>query len=308
MKKVFLWIALVLSISMFSACNDDDDDNKIPDPQGWAGTYGLGELTAGKLDYGSETPMVRNDAVLSGAFYIDWDTPTTPQYNMGKMYAVTFRSILGIILPQVLNTVTLEQDGNITALYSSDAVTFDMSVMQQTPSQSVIEGLIAGKIWLQSPKNLAYWSEQNGTLKVRLNVDAIIKQALEDGENSDNSEIANLVSSLLGDSNQLKTILTAMGANVSDLTISTLLDWIKNGVPLNVKTENGHTYLYLDKGQLDMLFKAGTDGTSDFSKLMTAFSSFIPQDYQMVVGILNMIPNNWDATEEFSIGLDLIKK
>ncbi len=99
-----------------------------------------------------------------------------------------------------------------------------------------------------------------------------------------------------------------MGANVSDLTINTLLDWVKDGVPLNVKTENGHTYIYLDKGQLDMLFKAGTDGTSDFSKLMTAFSSFIPQDYQMVVGILNMIPNNWKATEVFSIGLDLIKK
>lgn len=49
-----------------------------------AGTYGLGELTAGKVDYGSETPMERDDAVLSSAFYIDWDTPTTPQYNRGE--------------------------------------------------------------------------------------------------------------------------------------------------------------------------------------------------------------------------------
>ena len=56
-----------------------------------------------------------------------------------------------------------------------------------------------------------------------------------------------------------------------------------------------------------MLFKAGTDGTSDFSKLMKAFSSLIPQDYQMVVSMLNMIPNNWEATEVFSIGLDLTK-
>lgn len=112
----------------------------------------------------------------------------------------------------------------------------------------------------------------------------------------------------MGDANQLENILSALGAEVSDLTISTLLDWVKSGVPLNVKTENGHTYIYLDKGQLDMLFKAGTDGTSDFSKLMKAFSSLIPQDYQMVVSMLNMIPNNWEATEVFSIGLDLIKK
>lgn len=305
MKKSFLWIALALSIGMFSACNDDDDDNdnRITDPQGWTGSYGLGELTVGDLDYGASNP--RPNVPLSGAFYIDWDTPTTPQYNTGKMYAVTFRGILSIILPQVLNTVTLEEDGNITASYSSDAITFNMGMVNQIPS---IDELTAGKVWLQSPKDLAYWSEQSGKLKVKLNVDAIIKQALEDSGNSDNSEIANLVSSLLGDSNQLKGILAALGANVSDLTINTLLDWVKNGVALNVKTENGHTYIYLDKGQLDMLFKAGTDGTSDFSKLMTAFSSFIPQDYQMVVSILNMIPNNWEATEVFSIGLDLIKK
>lgn len=247
-----------------------------------------------------------DDVVLSGAFYIDWDTPTISP-NIGKRQGLPFRSILGIILPQVLNTVTLEQDGNITARYSSDAVTFDSSMILQTPSQSMINGLIAGRTWSQSPADLASWSEQSGKLKVKLNVDAIIKQALEDSGNGDNSEIGSLVSSLLGDANKLKAILNAMGADVSDLTINTLLDWVKNGVPLNVKTENGHTYIYLDKGQLDMLFKAGTDGTSDFSKLMKAFSSFIPQDYQMVVSMLNMIPNNWEATEVFSIGLDLTK-
>lgn len=58
-----------------------------------AGTYGLGELTAGKVDYGSETPMERDDAVLSSAFYIDWDTPTTPQYNRGGKCML---SLLGV--------------------------------------------------------------------------------------------------------------------------------------------------------------------------------------------------------------------
>lgn len=304
MKRKFLWMALVLAMGIFSACSDDDDnDIRIADPQGWAGTYGLGDLSVGDLDYGGANP--RPNVPLSGAFYIDWDTPDATPYNMGKMNAVTFRGILGIILPQVLNTVTLGEDGNITASYSSDAITFDMSMLNQIPS---IDELMAGKVWLQSPKDLAYWSEQSGKLKVKLNVDAIIKQALEDSGNSDNSEIGNLVSSLLGDANQLKAILTAMGADVSDLTINTLLDWVKNGVPLNVKTENGHTYIYLDKGQLDMLFKAGEDGTSDFSKLMTVFSSFIPQEYAMIVTYLNMIPRYWDVTETFSIGLDLVKQ
>lgn len=296
---------MAVAMGIFSACSNDDDDNdnRIADPQGWAGSYGLGELTVGDLDYGASNP--RPNVPLSGAFYIDWDTPETTPYNMGKMYAVTFRGILGMILPQVLNTVTLEEDGNITASYSSDAITFNMGMINQIPS---IDELTAGRVWLQSPKDLAYWSEQSGKLKVKLNVDAIVKQAVEDSGDSDNGEIGNLVSSLLGDADQLKGILAALGANVSDLTINTLLDWVKNGVALNVKTENGHTYIYLDKGQLDMLFKAGADGTSDFSKLMTVFSSFIPQEYAMIVTYLNLIPNNWEATETFSIGLDLVKQ
>ena len=301
MKKLFITLAAVVA---FAACSDDDDnDIRIPDPQGWAGTYGLGELTTGNLDYGAANP--RPNVPLSGAFYIDWDTPDATPYNMGKLNAVTFRGILGIILPQVLNTVTLGEDGNITASYSSDAITFDMSMLNQIPS---IDELITGKVWLQSPKDLAYWSEQSGKLKVKLNVDAIIKQALEDSGNSGNSEIGNLVSELLENPAQLKGLLTTLGVELSDLTINTLLDWVKNGVPLNVKTENGHTYIYLDKGQLDMLFKAGTDGTSDFSKLMKVFSSFIPQDYQMAVSLLNMIPTYWEKTEVFSIGLDLVKQ
>lgn len=302
MKRKFLWIALAVAMGIFSACSNDDDDNdnRIADPQGWAGSYGLGELTVGDLDYGASNP--RPNVPLSGAFYIDWDTPETTPYNMGKMYAVTFRGILGMILPQVLNTVTLEEDGNITASYSSDAITFNMGMINQIPS---IDELTAGRVWLQSPKDLAYWSEQSGKLKVKLNVDAIVKQAVEDSGDSDNGEIGNLVSSLLGDADQLKGILAALGANVSDLTINTLLDWVKNGVALNVKTENGHTYIYLDKGQLDMLFKAGADGTSDFSKLMTVF---FPQEYAMIVTYLNLISNNWEATETFSIGLDLVKQ
>lgn len=160
-------MAWVLTMGIFSACSDDDDnDIRIPDPQGWAGTYGLGELTVGELDYGAANPR---PAPLFGAFYIDWDTPNATPYNMGKMYAVTFRGILGIILPQVLNTVTLGEDGNITASYSSEAITFDQSMINQTPSQSIIDGLIAGRTWLQSPKDLAYWSEQSGKLKVKLN-------------------------------------------------------------------------------------------------------------------------------------------
>lgn len=103
MKSKFFSMALaltsVLTMGMFSACSDDenndnDNDNKIADPYGWAGSYGLGEFSVGDLNYGASEP--RPNVPLSGAFYIDWDTPDATPYNMGKMNAVTFRGILGI--------------------------------------------------------------------------------------------------------------------------------------------------------------------------------------------------------------------
>lgn len=279
----------------------------MPDAQGLAKAYGLAEITLGELDYGGLRPQ--KNVPLSGAAYIEWSAPAAGGgIDNGKMYGVTFRGILGIVLPQVLKTITLEADGNISAEYSSDDIEFAMSMITNLNPSKIAE-IVAKKTWAASPKNLAYWFEKDGKLHVKLNIPEIVAQAMSDGGTGTNESLVELISTLLnGDVNTIKGLLNSMGINVSDVTLTTLLSWIQNGIPLNVKVENGHTYIYLDKEDLDMLFTSTDSQESDFALLMKALTPLIPTEYKMMLTFLNMIPKNWPATTEFSLGLDLIAK
>lgn len=287
----------------------------MADPNGWAKTYGLAELTLGGLDYGAAKP--RPNVPLSGAAYLSWSAPAANGMDLGKVNSVTFRGILGIILPQVLKSVTLESDGNVSAAYSSDAIEFDKSMLNTISAEKIAE-LVSKKVWQSSSKNLAYWFEKDGKLYVKLNIPAIVAQALSDkGQAGASDALASVISTILaGDPSQIKTLLSGLGFSVSDKTLTTLLDWVKNGVPLNVETKDGHTYIFLNKDELDMLFASPVSATddpkfyekSDFAQIVKAFSSKIPSEYAMLIGIVNQIPMNWPNTKEFSLGLDLIAK
>ena len=81
------------------------------DPNGWAKTYSLADYTTGPLEYnGYENP----NAVLAGAGYVNYVCVTSSS-DYGTSYGAMFRGLFGILLPQVLNSVTLGTDGTITA-------------------------------------------------------------------------------------------------------------------------------------------------------------------------------------------------
>lgn len=278
----------------------------MADTNGWAKMYGLADLTLGNLEYGAPKP--RPNVPLSGAAYISWSAINSANgYDMGKMNAVTFRGMLGIILPQVLQSVTLETDGNISAKYSSDAVEFNMSMITALTPEKIAE-LVAKKSWLSSPKGLAYWYQKDGKLYVKLNISAIIAQAASDsGQTGTDNTLASVISKLLeGDASKIKELLSGLGVNISDTTLNTLLGWVKNGIPLNVEVKDGHTYIYLDKKELDMLFTSTESQESDFAALMKFLTPIIPTEYKSILSMLNLIPQNWPNTTEFSLGLDLI--
>lgn len=285
----------------------------MPDAKGWAKTYALGELSIGDLDYGAANP--RPNAILTSSVLVDWNTtPDAKGVNQGKMYAVSLRGILGgILLPQVVKSITLEADGNVRANFSSDAIEFDMKMLNKLTPEMIAE-LVAKKTWAESPKNLAYWFEKDGKLYLKLNIANIISQAMSDsGQGSGGDALAGIISTVLnGDPATIKGLLKNMLKidmdAISDQTFSTLLGWVNNGIPLNVKTANGHTYIYLDKAGLDMLFTKGTAGKSDFEQLLIIATPMIPKEYQSAIGMFNMIPKFWPTTEQFDLGLDLIAK
>ena len=109
---------------------------------------------------------------------------------------------------------------------------------------------------------------------------------------------------------QLKQILAGLlGVSeipVSDETIALLQNWTINGIPMNVKTANGHTYIYLDKATLTPIMKMRS-GSSDLQNLwnMLSAAGVIPAEAAMAGMLLTAISSNWDATETFDLGLDL---
>ena len=274
------------------------------DPNGWAKKYNLADYTNGELEYNGYT---NPNAVIAGAGYVNYVCVTSSS-DYGTSYGAMFRGLFGILLPQVLNSITLGTDGTITAEYvKGKGITFDPSWIFQSPTKEVVEPLFPTSGWLEAPRHLAYWFHKDGKLYTKLDLGNIIGEVM--GSNAEGmSSIINSV--LTSEPAQLKQMLAGLlGLSeipVSDETIALLQNWTINGIPMNVKTENGHTYLYLDKAALDPIMKM-RDGSSDLLNLwnMLSTAGIIPPDAAMAGMLLNSISGNWDATEAFDLGLDL---
>ncbi|MCY6345505.1 DUF4925 domain-containing protein [Bacteroides fragilis] len=208
------------------------------DPKGWAKTYTLGEYTLGTLDVDG-TPMP--NSVLTSSLYSNWEVEDA---YYSTFFPAVLRTIGGLILPQVLQSVTLEADGNISAKYSSGSITFEPSWAMGlifgggAPGVDVLNKLIPTDGWQQSPKNLAYWFPKDDKLYLKLNVPAIISQAM--GSNAES--LAPIISEILnGDAATVKKLIGTMlkvdMSSISDETFEMLLSWVNNGVPLNVKPQ-----------------------------------------------------------------------
>ena len=109
-KNLFFLFALICSMSLFTACSDDDDD-KIKDP-----VIGTWKVTAVELD--------ENNSVIGGSVFMTWEAPEDTYLSFLPVSAIPSLAIQmgSVILPQVLQDVTLSADGNIVATYSSAGI------------------------------------------------------------------------------------------------------------------------------------------------------------------------------------------
>ncbi|WP_195438903.1 DUF4925 domain-containing protein [Parabacteroides goldsteinii] len=279
------------------------------DPNGWAKTYSLADYTTGSID-GTIT-------TLTGGLYMNWDAP---DYVAAGSIAGLIRTIGGVIFPQVLQTVTLETDGNITASYYKGAIHFDPEMIKgllfgtaSAPTSEEVKALIPTSGWLEAPKNLAHWFVKDNKLYVKLNIIAIISQTT--GENVDG--MTEIISQILqGDPATIKGLLSNMlgvdFSSISDETFNMLLDWVNNGVPMSVSNKNGNTQMCLDKSALTPLMVDPTLETTygmnaDLIKiwLLLSDAKIIPSEASAAFMLLLNMPQNWDKTNAFDLGLDL---
>lgn len=294
-------------------------DVVMNDPASLVKTYSLTDYKTGDVEYGGSSLVLP----IAGAMYSNWTNPD-PEKDYVLILSGMFRTAGGILLPQVLHSVTLEANGNIRAeIMPKPAIQFDPSwimnliITGTAPDEKVVNALIPQKGWTKSPANLAFWYQKDSKLYVKLNISTIVSQAIGNGS-TDLSSIIDLV--LNGDAASIKQLLGGvLGADlskISDKTFETLLDWVKNGIPMTVKKENGHTYMYLDKEAVDPLLSTRDGGvdewgspvlTSDLTELWNILASTgkIPEEMKAAQILLLLVNMNYAGTSDFGLGLDM---
>lgn len=303
----------------------------MPDGLQLVGTYGWAEIeNAGSYEERQGMPS-------GSGFYMDVVDENGSVGGDNSSLGFMARPLLGGILPQVLGSVTFATDGNILADYSSDSVAIPMAdvydlkdpnqqmmwlyagIMSGGFTQEKLNTMLDGRTYQSSPANLAHWFIKDGQLKVKLNVAAIVSQALADKGMTDTGlDLSSIISQFLNtDAQGLRELLASLSSlmgnhagfvkllaeKASDDTLNTLLDWVKNGISLNIEqTADGHTRVYLDRDDLDMFIQL-----LKVPELYTAFTAMLPAEAQMAAGFVYQIYNDWENLSTFNIGLDLIK-
>ena len=321
-------------------------DLNVTMPQNqWIKTYQMSELTRGR---GKD--VVRNQTtgeyewgesdnqILTAALYTDMDLEMVKE--AGSLYAtvsVIIKGMGGYLLPQLLKSVTLESDGNITAEYTSDELQLGeqkfseidmdnpasqqqvinfimMKLMFNTLSADDITAATQGRNYAESPRGLAFWYLKNDLLYVKLNLPGIISLAMQgQGQTVDAHLIAGIADAILKSnpfllktllgivSESLDNSLLSMIANMDHQSFQMFFSWIKEGIPMQIEKENGHTHIYLNREALSPLIAF----IPNLQPAMEGIPNFGPMLYNSYIGPLY---DNWSIITQLDLGLDLTDK
>lgn len=321
-------------------------DLNVTMPQNqWMKTYQMSELTRGR---GKD--VVRNQTtgeyewgesdnqILTAALYTDMDLEMVK--DAGSLYAtvsVIIKGMGGYLLPQLLKSVTLESDGNITAEYTSDELQLGeqkfseidmdnpasqqqvinfimMKLMFNTLSADDITAATQGRNYADSPRGLAFWYLKNDLLYVKLNLPSIISLAMQgQGQTVDAHLIAGIADAILKSnpfllktllgvvSESLDNSLLSMIANMDHQSFQMFFSWIKEGIPMQIEKENGHTHIYLNREALSPLIAF----IPHLQPVMEGIPNFGPMLYNSYLGPLY---DNWSIITQLDLGLDLTDK
>ena len=321
-------------------------DLNVTMPQNqWMKTYQMSELTRGR---GKD--VIRNQTtgeyewgesdnqILTAALYTDMDLEMVKE--AGSLYAtvsVIIKGMGGYLLPQLLKSVTLESDGNITAEYTSDELQLGeqkfseidmdnpasqqqvinfimMKLMFNTLSADDITAATQGRNYADSPRGLAFWYLKNDLLYVKLNLPSIISLAMQgQGQTVDAHLIAGIADAILKSnpfllktllgvvSESLDNSLLSMIANMDHQSFQMFFSWIKEGIPMQIEKENGHTHIYLYREALSPLIAF----IPHLQPVMEGIPNFGPMLYNSYLGPLY---DNWSIITQLDLGLDLTDK
>ena len=243
----------------------------------------------------------------SGASYINIEASDFMGAMIAGILPQLAYPILDTMLPYALQSIELKKDGNVSAYYTTDPFDFNEITANQTLTDDEFKQWIQSRNYGPSPKGLAYWSYSNNILLVQLNVPAVISLiAQNNGQELDPKLINGICEALLkSDPIRLKGALSAVNLilnnevinyilNVDDATFTTIFSWIKDGIPLEIKQTQEHTYAYLTKQSLMPIMKVALPMLSEQLEELGMSADDI-------LGLLTTI-------DTMNIGLDLVQQ
>lgn len=324
-------------------------DINVTMPQNkWNKSYDLSNFTKGKKmtigTSGGEYVWKETNEILTGAFYVHMDDVELTQAGSQLFLRMKLiQNALCYFIPQLLQTITLQPDGNIIANYTTspvyigkvpineidpdkDVATIAMFVMKfmiGTMSATDINSALANRTWATSPINLLTWSVNNGKLKMNLNLPAIISQATKDSETPiDPGLISGIVEALSkSDAIQLQKLLGTVNAvlgnqylgiitNMNESNFQQIFYLLTEGITFNVEEEEGHAHLYLTKESTTAFIQL-------LPQLQPVIENLLPENmannatFKNLLGYLmgtneDSLPILWNAANTIDLGLDLL--
>lgn len=325
-------------------------DLKVAMPQsGWMKSYAFANFTRGSK------PTVVDDKtlgyvlkestnqVVSGSLYTSIEDAELSAAGASLYMRVKqLESIVGYLLPQLVKTITLQPDGNIIAEYTNDPIYFGNVKMDElaeniNKAMMVFIKFVSGTIttqdvntvvgkhtlWSSSPINLVTWNEDNGKLKLSLNLPAIITLVTTNGGSEiDPGLISGLIEAVAkSDPVQLKKLLGTVNAildnsllslltEMDDATLVQLFGWLTDGIVFDITEVDGHTCLSLSK-----------ESTSPFIQMLPQLSPIVLEllpeavasnnSIKQILGFFlgtnpDSLPIVWNAAPTIDLGLNLV--
>lgn len=235
-----------------------------------AGLTGTWNLTKNILDPESYTEFD------TAPVRVIWTPKDESQVN-GTNISMLGTRVGSNILAEVLNSITLNADGTLSASYYPAPI---LDKVRDNNGEWVnLEGeltdnmiqLVFGWLaktsvdlypreWITSPDNLMYWYAKDGYIYLQPSIVNIINQVSADkGEAIDVQTIMEIINNvqnmtpeemaaLLG---QLKEMIGVDLTDVAPQLLPQILGWFKTGVPLKYTNDNGNLNLYIDKEMAD---------------------------------------------------------
>lgn len=234
---------------------------------------------------------------------ISWTANNKQQLN-GEEMAYQLSFLGSHLLAEVLQNVTFNGDGSLSAKYYPDVIlknyfgeyidagSFMEWVMNKTAEFEIRP---YEREWLTAPSNLVQWYTKDGYFYLVPNIAKILKEASGDNSGLDAETILNILQNIgTMDDATLRTTLNALGTIVGvDLSsldaslVREVLGWLVTGVPLKYEVTNGAVSFYVDK---DMVAPFMSVLVSFLPILQTEFDKLAAEDETgMMNGIWYML-------------------